>query len=559
MATGSIKKEEMNSSSSIVTCLAALGLACVPMTSLRAQDLPPGRQSITVRTHGGDVVGTSSQGVQVFRAIPYAEPPIGALRFRRAVPMKSWSRPRDASAPGPACFQVLDLDDPAEDGDRVMSEDCLTVNIWAPQGGAANRAVMVFIHGGGFEEGSAADSWYDGATLAKKGDVVVVTLQYRLGALGFLELSGLRGGDSFLGSGNIGLLDQVQALRWVRENVRAFGGDPDNVTIFGESAGGASVRALMALPEARDLFEKAIVESGDGHFIPLTHAAEIGRAFAKLAGANNVSDLQRLPAEALMRAQDRLFSSGYGSMPFGPVADGHVFSRSPAETLAADPSLSKPLLIGTNEEEMRYWVAMDANGIERQPEAPFRKRLQTIFGPGADDLLDVYRGDCNSLEEAIPMLIGDAVFRLPSIRLAEINAPRQPTYMYLFGYRSQTRGQTGLEYGAMHGLEIAFVFQLDTTQGYLYVGPKGSWRHLSDQMVQAWTHFARSGNPNGPLLPAWPPYDTALRATLKFAQHSDVVLDPYGVERRAWANVSTGQLDSYQAVGLADVASAGDH
>ncbi len=509
--------------------------------------------AVQVRTANGAVLGVQLDGLQVFRSIPYAEPPVGALRFKRAVPAKPWSHPRDASTPGPACYQVLDLDDSAEDGDRIQSEDCLTLNVWTPDSAAGRRPVMVWVHGGGFEEGSAADSWYDGAALARSGDVVVVTLQYRLGALGFLDLSGLEGGAAFAGSGNNGLTDQVQALRWVQQNIARFGGDPANVTIFGESAGGASVRALMAIPEARDLFHKVIVESGSGHFLSQARAAEIGRAFAKVAGVKNVAELQRLTPAAIMAAQSDFFDAGYGSMPFGIVNDGVVFRHSTLDTIAADPRLAKPMLIGTNAEEMRYWVAMDANGIERQPEGRLRERLKTLFGPGMDEALNVYQRDTDGMEEAITTLIGDAVFRIPSIRLAEVNAQHQPTYMYLFTYRSLTRGKTGLEYGAMHGLEVAFVFQLDTTQGYTYVGPKGTWRHLSNQMMQAWTRFARTGDPNGPLLPRWPQYDKTMRATMAFGQRSDAVLDPYGAERRAWDGVPATRLEAAEVLGLADL------
>jgi para-nitrobenzyl esterase len=505
--------------------------------------------TVSVRTAGGEVIGLKTTGMEVFRSIPYAEPPTGRLRFRRAVPAKAWSKPRPALTPGPACLQVIDRDDPAEDGDSIQSEDCLTLNVWAPEGKAGPRPVMVFIHGGGFEEGSAADSWYDGVALAHAGDVVVVTLQYRLGALGFLDLSAL-GGPAFAGSGNNGLTDQVLALRWVRQNIANFGGDPGNVTIFGESAGGASVRALMAMSEARDLFHKAIVESGTGHFLSLARATEIGREFAKLAGAKNAAELQRMSPEALMRAQDAFFSAGYGSMPYGIVIDGVVFKQSPLETLAADPTLSKPLLIGTNSEEMRYFAAMDANGLERQPPDALRRRLQQIFGSGIGDPLAVYVSDHDSPQEAILTLLSDAIFRLPSIRLAEINAQRQPTYMYLFTYRSLTRGRSGLEYGAMHGLEVAFVFQVDTTQAYTYVGPEGSWRHLSNQMMQAWTNFARTGNPNGPLLPNWPTYDATSRATMELGHRSDTVLDPYGAERHAWDAVPAARLDDARALML---------
>ncbi len=437
--------------------------------------------TVQVRAQSGEVTGVQSEGMQTFRSIPYAEPPTRKLRFRRAVPVKAWFRPRSAVKQGPACYQVLDLDDPAEDGDRIQSEDCLTLNVYTPDSARGKRPVMVFIHGGGFEEGSAGNTWYDGTTLARKGDVVVVVLQYRLGALGFMELSGL-GGDAWLGSGNNGLTDQIEGLRWVQQNIARFGGDPANVTIFGESAGGASVRALLAVPEARDLFHKAIVESGTGHFLTRARAAEIGSAFAKVAGVRSIEEFQRLTPEAVMHAQNEFFSAGYGTMPYGILNDGKLFKDTPTRTLAADPTLAKPLLIGTNAEEMRYWVAMDANEIDRQPVEPLRGHLHKVFGPEACDALGVYQRNSDSNEEAITTLIGDAMFRIPSIRIAEVNAKNQPTWMYLFNFRSLTRGKTGLEYGAMHGLEVAFVFQLDTTQGYLYVGPKGTWRHLSDQI-----------------------------------------------------------------------------
>jgi para-nitrobenzyl esterase len=186
---------------------------------------------------------------------------------------------------------VLDLDDPAEDGDRNMSEDCLTVSVWTPRADMQMRPVMVFIHGGSLEEGSAEDSWYDGAALATRGDVVVVSMQYRLGAFGFLEL-GEVGGTRFADSGNLGLLDQIDALRWVHDNAARFGGDAGNVTLFGESAGGASIHGLLAIRAARDLFQKAIIESGDpGQFLSNQEAAAISSKFMRLAHVNTVPPL----------------------------------------------------------------------------------------------------------------------------------------------------------------------------------------------------------------------------------------------------------------------------
>ena len=508
--------------------------------------------SVAVITTGGPVVGLQGDHVQSFRGIPYAAAPIRELRFRPAEPVIKWTHPRDARVSGAACPQVLDLDDPAEDGDRNMSEDCLTVNVWTPRADTQMRPVMVFIHGGSLEEGSAADSWYDGAALATRGDVVVISMQYRLGAFGFLELTDA-GGTRFADSGNLGLLDQIDALRWVHDNAGRFGGDPGNVTLFGESAGGASIHGLLSVRAARDLFQKAIIESGDpGQFLSKKEATAISARFMRLAHANTVKDLQKLSVEDMLSAQSQLFAAEYGSVTFGMVADGRTFDRAPIEALAADPSLSKPLLIGTNSEEMRYWTAMDASPIDQQPEDVLQARLLHAFGPRAKNVLSDYLGDGNSYSESVIQLLGDIVFRMPSIRLAELNSQRQPTFVYLFTYRSLTKGPTGLEYGSMHGLEVAFVFHVDSSMGYSYVGPKGSWAHLSDQMADAWTRFARSGDPNGAGLPTWPRYEAGRHATMEFGTRTDVVLDPYGPEREAWREIPSQLFEQAEAGRFAD-------
>jgi len=513
--------------------------------------LKPGTPVIVVTTDG-PVVGLQAERVQSFRGIPYAAAPINELRFRPAVSPVKWTHPRDARVSRAACPQVLDLDDPAEDGDQNMSEDCLTVNVWTPGADEKARPVMVFIHGGALEEGSAGDSWYDGGALAERGDVVVMSLQYRLGAFGFLELADV-GGTRFADSGNLGLLDQIEALRWVQRNAGRFGGDPHNVTVFGESAGGASIHGLLAIPAAHDLFQKAIIESGDpGQFLSNKEATAITSEFMALAHVTTVKELQRLSVEDMLRAQSELFTKGDGLATFGMVEDGRTFDRTPIEAIAANPSLSKPLLIGTNSEEMRYWTAMDASPIDKQPESVLQTRLLRAFGPGAEHLFSVYVNDGNSYSEAVTQLLGDVVFRMPSIRLAELNADRQPTFVYLFTYRSPTKGPTGLEYGSMHGLELAFIFRVDSSMGYSYVGPKGSWTHLSDQMADAWTRFARNGDPNGAGLPTWPRYGTEQHATMEFGVRTEVALDPYGAERRAWHEIPSQKFEQAQAARFSD-------
>ena len=530
-----------------------MALTCFVLSTgwAHSQDFLKFGEPVVVVTTGGPVVGRQDEHGQSFRGIPYAASPINERRFRPAAPSVKWTHPRDARVSGPACPQVLDLDDPAEDGDQNMSEDCLTVNVWTPRADTKARPVMVFIHGGAFEEGSAEDGCYDGTYLAERGDVVVVSLQYRLGAFGFLEL-GEVGGTRFADSGNLGLLDQIEALRWVQQNAVRFGGDPRNVTVFGESAGGASIHGLLAIPAAGDLFQKAIIESGDpGQFLSKKDAADISSKFMALAHVTTVNELQRLSVEDMLRAQSELFNKGYGLATFGMVEDGRTFDRTPIEAVTANPSLSKPLLIGTNSEEMRYWLAMDASPIDQQPDSILHSRLLRTFGPGAENLLKVYVNDSNSRSEAVTQLLGDIVFRMPSIRLAELNNDRQPTFVYLFTYRSLTKGPTGLEYGSMHGLEIPFVFHEDSSLGYSYVGPKGSWAHLSDQMVDAWTRFARTGDPNGSGLPVWPRYGTE-HATMEFSSHSDVVLDPYGAERKAWHDISSQKFEQAEAARFAD-------
>ncbi|HYA22955.1 MAG TPA: carboxylesterase family protein [Terriglobales bacterium] len=287
-------------------CVAWTGihmLLAVPLPAA-GQDFLNDGPTVVVKTTYGSVEGQKIKGVQVFRGIPFAAPPVGPLRFRPPVPPASWSRPLAAKVRTPACAQVLYYD-PTENSNDVMSEDCLTLNVWTPAADTKARPVMVFIHGGALVGGSARNTWYDGTTLVKRGDVVVVTIQYRLGVLGFLELAKF-GGNDFAESGNAGYLDQVAALEWVQKNIGNFGGDPKNVTIFGESAGGASVYAHMGNPRSAGLFHKAIIESGvPGEFCTMEEATTTAQKLLNAAGMSTAEQMQKLTMEQMMRLEDK--------------------------------------------------------------------------------------------------------------------------------------------------------------------------------------------------------------------------------------------------------------
>jgi para-nitrobenzyl esterase len=535
-------------------------LVCPGAYAARVQDFLLGGEDIVRQTDAGPVRGTARDGMQIFRAVAYAAPPVGARRFMAPGPVAPWKGVRDARHPGPVCPQIQEIYDTAEDGAAIQSEDCLTLNIWAPAKMAAPLPVMVFIHGGSLIEGSAADSGYDGTELARRGSVVVVTLQYRLGALGFLYLGGI-GGERYARSGNNGILDQVAALGWVQRNIAAFGGDPHNVTLFGESSGGASIRGLMVMPAARELFHKVIIESGDtGPVIPIAQAAQLTSDFLRLAGVRGAGELQKLPVEALLRAQYQLFDDPSRHAILGLTVDGLVFRETVIEGVEKRAAASVPMLIGTNAEETRYFIALDAMPLDEQAPETLRRGLVTALelepaglAGEAQAIINRYLASGVPQPVAFETLLSDAIFRIPSIRLAEVNAARQPTYFYSFAYRSPTRGPTGLEYGAMHGIELPFVFHDETPASLTYVGPKGTWTHIADQVVAAWSHFARTGDPGNPLLPPWPRYETRTRAVMEFGPRSRVLLDPLAAERAAWDHIPSRLFEAGVVQRLDDI------
>jgi len=491
----------------------------------------------------GRLRGLEREGISQFRGIPFAAAPIGERRFAPPGAAPSWDGERDATVFGARSLQVTGgatamLGDRSDDAD----EDCLFLNVFTPGCDDAARPVMVWIHGGGFVNGSASIPWYDGSSLAARGDVVVVTINYRLGALGFLWLGDLD--PSLRSSGVNGLLDQVAALRWVRDNIAAFGGDPDNVTIFGESAGAMSVSTLLALPAARGLFHRAIAQSGAAHNTFTTEtASRVTAQVMELLGVTTVAELLTAPADAIVDAatkvEARMFDdpSGLGgpagialAMAFQPVVDGAHLPEQPLRAVAAGDAADVPLLTGTNLDEWNLFALMSPGGLD---DPRLLGRLERIFGD-AHVVRDTYRAARPeaSADDLWNAVLTDATFRIPAIRLVEARrGASSSTWQYLFTWATPAFGGV---VKSCHALEIPFVFGvLDAPGASLFLGdPIGPELHeLSRAMQDAWLAFVRHGDPG------WPAWSEAERPTQRFDVERELLSDPMADERRLWDGV----------------------
>ncbi|MEE2033927.1 carboxylesterase/lipase family protein [Rhodococcus chondri] len=483
----------------------------------------------------GAVRGTRLGDLVAWRGIPYAAPPVGPGRLRAPQPVEPWEGERDATRFGnAACQHPRGLT--IGPGKRITAgEDCLTLNVLAPAGRThVPRPVMVFIHGGAFTLGTTALSLYSGESLVRDGDVVYVSVNYRLGALGFLDFSEFSTDEHRFDS-NIGLRDQVAALEWVQRNIAAFGGDPASVTIFGESAGGTSVTTLLATPAARGLFARAIAQSpAPGLVNDAAHARAWSRKFVEFLGAGSDSAADALltatPAE-LGRAGSKLGAAVLRETPglhaFGPVVDGEFVPLPPLEAYETGAAHPVPLLIGTNDREgalfPRFLDALPTNSerIDRMfahtdPEAG--KRVVTAY-PGYPS------------ERAAVDLGGDLTFWYPSLQIAEAHSQYAPTYSYRFDYAPRLLRWTGFD--ATHALELLAVFdQADELFGRLltFAGGRRGLRTVSATVQRHWLSFARDGEP----LPSWPPYYEKDRATLILDVPSRLEHDPRRERRLAW-------------------------
>jgi para-nitrobenzyl esterase len=483
----------------------------------------------TVSIANGILQGRSTPGSTAFLGIPFAEPPVGPLRWAPPSPALAWTGTRDATTFGPAPWQPsggpLDGLVPGMGSDD-QSDDCLNLNVWTPSVDDS-RPVLVWIHGGAFSLGAGSLSVYDGSRLAAATNTVVVTINYRLGALGFLVI------DDPSCTPNVGLLDQVAALEWVRNNISAFGGDPDNVTIFGESAGGGSVLSLLSMPSAVGLFQRAIIQSGATDLLLDRDKAQlVAEAVARAAGLETV-DVDALRAmsgaqiiEAQANAAMELFGT-VGTMPFHPVVDGVVLPHTWLEA-ASSGFNPVPVIIGTNRDEMDLFKMFDPQAGSLTADG-LRTRFEAVGG-NVDALIDAYRSTgASEPPEAWRRANTDIAMWLPALRIAEARSAHGPTWMYRFDWEASSP-----DMGSPHGVDIPFPFTtIDVDEWDTFVSDPEQAMSLASLMQRSWADFAAEGVPSlGDQ--DWPSYSADERATAILGRDVTVERDPNRQVRQAW-------------------------
>ena len=480
---------------------AAAVLACAWPAGVLAQPV--------VEAPAGPVRGEALDGVDVFRGIPYAAPPTGWRRWRPPAEAPRWRETRDATRFGPACHQPVargtSIYAPAEAPE--MSEDCLSLNIWTPEG-ARDAPVFVWIHGGSLTSGAGSEAMYDGARMAASQGMVVVTINYRLGLLGYMAHPELSAESRRKVSGNYGLLDQIAALKWVEANIAAFGGDPDNVTIAGESAGALSVVYLMAAPAAHGLFDKAIAQSAYMLSMPELRSSRYGQPAAEAVGVwlqgqlgrRSLAELRAMDAQELSTAAP---PTGY--IPWGTI-DGEVLPEQLVQVFDRGEQARVPLLVGFNEGEIRTlrFLAPPPPADAATYEAAIRER----YGDLADEFLALYPS--TDIAESVLAAPRDALYGWTSERMARAQtALGQPAFLYLFDHGYPATEEAGLH--AFHAAEIPFVFgAFDRLPPRWPAIPDTAAEHaLSDAMMAYWASFARGGAPIAAGQPEWPVYGRA--------------------------------------------------
>jgi para-nitrobenzyl esterase len=480
--------------------IAALGLAIA--APVAAQSADP-----VVDAPAGAVKGAAEGDIRVFKGIPYAVPPVQGMRWRPPAPLPRWQGVRAATAFGPACVQPQGKSQSVYSGDPMpVSEDCLTLNIWAPAN-AKNAPVFFWIHGGALVTGSSREAIYDGKRMAERG-VIVVSINYRLGVLGWLAHPALSAESPQHVSGNYGLLDEIAALHWVRANIGAFGGNAGNVTIAGESAGGLSVMYLLGSPLARGLYAKGIVESGYMISMPELKKAVYGAPSGEAAGQMLAGALQA-PDIATMRGMDaQTLTNSAAGMGFGPwgVIDGVVLTQQMVSSFDEGKQAPVPLLIGFNQGEIRSLTML-------APKAPatageYDQGIRDRYGDLAEDFLRVY--PAAEYKESILATTRDGLYGWTAERMAKKQtALGQPAWLYLFDHGYPAMDSAGLH--AFHASELPFVFgTIDLTGPHWPKVPDTAGEQaLSDAMLDYWTSFARDGKPVAAAAPAWPAYGSA--------------------------------------------------
>jgi len=479
-------------------------------------------------TTSGPIQGRVKDDVLLFAGIPYAAPPIGNRRFRAAIAAEPWNEVRTTTRFGPAAPQVP-TGGMTDSQAVIWNEDCLFLNVCTPSLDESKRPVLFWIHGGGYRTGQGAIPWYNGSSFALNGDIVVVSINYRMGALGFTDLS--RFGDEYATSGINGILDQITALEWVRDNIGSFGGDPDQVTIAGESAGGFAVSTLLGCERAQGLFHRAIAQSGAAHH---TMSPDAGARVADLllteVGAESIEGLIAASANEILQAQQRvdaLFREGKETLsetvtPFYPVYGNDVLTISPLKAIRSGVGSGIDVLLGSNKDEATLFIMGEVEDGKLTKEADY-------YG-GGEALVHAYKKNLPgaSVRDLSIALSTDFTFRIPALRLAEARCEQEAkTWMYLFKWESRNP-----KLKSTHALEIPFTFNtLDKPGVSLFIGEGPLPQGVADFMHESWISFIRDGNPG------WATYELADRATMCFDETSEIVMDPDKDRRRAWEGI----------------------
>lgn len=475
----------------------------------------------------GQVRGTSDAAIRVFKGIPYAATPVRGLRWRAPMPLPRWTGVRDAAAFGPACVQPQVKSALVYSNDPMpVSEDCLTLNVWAPRDVKGEKAkgapVLVWIHGGALVTGSSREPMYDGRRLAERG-VIVVSINYRLGVLGWLAHPGLSRENAQRVSGNYGLLDQIAALHWVRSNIAAFGGDPRNVTIAGESAGGLSVMYLMTSPAARGLYMRAIAQSAYMIAMPDLRKSAFGAPSGEAVGQMLSAGMQAPDIQTLRGMDAQALTDGAAKIGFGPwgTVDGVVLPQQMVDAFDSGKQVPVPVLAGFNQGEIRS-LGMLAPKAPASGDA-YEKDIRNRYGDLSDAFLRLY--PAADYRQSIIATTRDALYGWTSERLVrKQTAIGQPSYLYMFDHGYPAMDDAGLH--AFHASELPYVFGTfgGTPPNWPRVPDTQPERAMSDAMIDYWTSFARNGNPVAQAATAWPAYGTT-RAYLHFAERPEAKRD----------------------------------
>jgi para-nitrobenzyl esterase len=513
---------------------------------LNAQD---GKYTIA-ETAFGRIRGVDNNGIKIFKGIPYGASTAGTNRFMAPAEPVDWSGVRDALTYGPSAPQRDPAAPPPPPGALTISgenlpaegEDCLVLNVWTPAVGSSDnsgrkRPVMFWCHGGGFATGSGSSPDNDGTNLARRGDVVVVIVNHRLNVLGFANFSEFS--RDFAASGDAGMLDVVQALKWVRANISQFGGDPNTVTIFGQSGGGRKVETLLAMPSAKGLFHRAIVESGAA--VKVVDRDVAVRNAEQLLGKlgvekTNVRALQKLPVEKIMAAYFAVLKENSGVDPslggFSPTVDGKILPQHPFYPKASPVSANVPVMIGNTRTEMTLFSLNDPSAFS-QNDADMRGRVKDLLGDQAPAIIDLYQklNPGASPSDLYFLIASDLRYGAPTMIAAERRAAlgKAPVYLYYFTWETPVQGG---RLKSPHTMEIPFAFDNVKISARM-TGGGAEAMALADKVSDAWIAFARAGDPNTPKLPHWPAYDAKDRATLVINNVSKVVNDPLREQRLA--------------------------